>query len=42
MDLKLSHTFVQVHDQDQALAFYRDGTGHRPTVPGHGLTARNR
>ncbi|GAT66238.1 glyoxalase/bleomycin resistance protein/dioxygenase [Planomonospora sphaerica] len=27
MDLKLSHTFVQVHDQDQALAFYRDVLG---------------
>ena len=24
MDLKLSHTFVNVHDIDLALAFYRD------------------
>lgn len=27
MDLKLSHTFIQVHDQDEALAFYRDVLG---------------
>ncbi len=27
MDLKLSHTFVYVHDQDAALAFYRDVLG---------------
>lgn len=27
MDLKLSHTFVTVHDQDQALTFYRDALG---------------
>ena len=27
MDLKLSHTFVYVHDQDVALAFYRDVLG---------------
>lgn len=27
MDLKLSHTFVQVHDQDEALTFYRDALG---------------
>ncbi|AXI80829.1 VOC family protein [Peterkaempfera bronchialis] len=27
MDLKLSHTFIQVHDQDEALAFYRDILG---------------
>ncbi|MCD0481104.1 VOC family protein [Streptacidiphilus sp. ASG 303] len=27
MDLKLSHTFLQVHDQDEALAFYRDVLG---------------
>jgi catechol 2,3-dioxygenase-like lactoylglutathione lyase family enzyme len=27
MDLKLSHTFVFVHDQDEALAFYRDVLG---------------
>ena len=24
MDLRLSHCFISVHDQDQALAFYRD------------------
>ena len=24
MDLKLSHVFIHVHDQDAALAFYRD------------------
>ncbi|MGI8613141.1 MAG: VOC family protein [Nocardioidaceae bacterium] len=24
MDLKLSHSFIPVHDQDEALAFYRD------------------
>jgi len=24
MDFTLSHTFIQVHDQDEALAFYRD------------------
>lgn len=24
MDLTLSHCFIQVHDQDEALAFYRD------------------
>jgi catechol 2,3-dioxygenase-like lactoylglutathione lyase family enzyme len=27
MDLKLSHTFIPVHDQDEALAFYRDTLG---------------
>ncbi|HEX6343701.1 VOC family protein [Umezawaea sp.] len=27
MDLKLSHTFIPVHDQDEALAFYRDVLG---------------
>lgn len=27
MDLKLSHTFLFVHDQDAALAFYRDVLG---------------
>jgi len=27
MDLKLSHTFVPVHDQDAALVFYRDVLG---------------
>jgi catechol 2,3-dioxygenase-like lactoylglutathione lyase family enzyme len=27
MDLKLSHTFIHVHDQDAALAFYRDVLG---------------
>jgi len=27
MDLKLSHTFIQVEDQDEALAFYRDALG---------------
>jgi catechol 2,3-dioxygenase-like lactoylglutathione lyase family enzyme len=27
MDLKLSHTFVYVHDQDAALTFYRDVLG---------------
>ena len=27
MDLKLSHTFITVHDQDAALAFYRDVLG---------------
>ncbi len=27
MELKLSHTFVEVHDQDEALAFYRDVLG---------------
>ena len=27
MDLHLSHTFVTVHDQDEALAFYRDVLG---------------
>jgi len=27
MTMKLSHTFVSVHDQDAALAFYRDALG---------------
>ena len=27
MDLKLSHSFLYVHDQDAALAFYRDVLG---------------
>jgi predicted enzyme related to lactoylglutathione lyase len=27
MDLKLSHCFITVHDQDAALAFYRDVLG---------------
>ncbi len=27
MDLTLSHCFIQVHDQDEALAFYRDVLG---------------
>jgi catechol 2,3-dioxygenase-like lactoylglutathione lyase family enzyme len=27
MDLKLSHTFIPVHDQDEALVFYRDVLG---------------
>ncbi|MGH3912921.1 MAG: VOC family protein [Pseudonocardiaceae bacterium] len=27
MDLTLSHCFIQVHDQDEALAFYRDILG---------------
>ncbi len=27
MDLKLSHSFITVDDQDKALAFYRDGLG---------------
>ena len=27
MDLSLSHCFITVHDQDQALAFYRDVLG---------------
>jgi catechol 2,3-dioxygenase-like lactoylglutathione lyase family enzyme len=27
MDLTLSHTFISVHDQDAALAFYRDTLG---------------
>jgi catechol 2,3-dioxygenase-like lactoylglutathione lyase family enzyme len=27
MDLKLSHTFITVDDQDKALAFYRDALG---------------
>ncbi|PRY46526.1 VOC family protein [Umezawaea tangerina] len=27
MDLKVSHTFLQVHDQDEALVFYRDVLG---------------
>jgi len=27
MELKLSHTFLFVHDQDEALAFYRDVLG---------------
>jgi catechol 2,3-dioxygenase-like lactoylglutathione lyase family enzyme len=27
MDLKLSHTFIQVDDQDEALVFYRDVLG---------------
>ncbi|WP_285506509.1 VOC family protein [Actinokineospora sp. NBRC 105648] len=29
MDLKLSHTFIAVHDHDEALAFYRDTLGLR-------------
>ncbi|HEU4426277.1 MAG TPA: VOC family protein [Pilimelia sp.] len=27
MDVKLSHTFIPVHDQDEALKFYRDTLG---------------
>ncbi|TWP51575.1 VOC family protein [Lentzea tibetensis] len=27
MDLKLSHSFIYVHDQDAALTFYRDALG---------------
>lgn len=27
MGIKLSHTVIQVHDQDEALAFYRDALG---------------
>jgi len=27
MELKLSHTFIEVHDQEAALAFYRDVLG---------------
>jgi len=27
MELKISHTFIQVHDQDEALTFYRDVLG---------------
>ena len=27
MELKLSHTFIYVHDQDAALTFYRDALG---------------
>ncbi|MFI9814432.1 VOC family protein [Saccharothrix variisporea] len=30
--MKLSHTFIQVHDQDIALAFYRDVIGLKPCV----------
>lgn len=30
--MKLSHTFIQVHDQDAALAFYRDVIGLKPCV----------
>ncbi|MGW4422003.1 VOC family protein [Streptosporangium sp. NPDC004631] len=39
MDLKLSHTFIQVHDQDEALAFYRDvlGLELRVDVPFEGF-----
>ncbi|MEU5877403.1 VOC family protein [Spirillospora sp. NPDC047279] len=31
MDLKLSHTFIAVHDHDVALAFYRDALGLKVT-----------
>lgn len=39
MDLKLSHTFLQVHDQDEALTFYRDtlGLDVRVDVPFEGF-----
>ncbi|WP_433263248.1 VOC family protein [Actinosynnema sp. CS-041913] len=30
MTIKLSHTFIQVHDQDEALKFYRDVVGLEP------------
>lgn len=32
MDLKLSHVFVQVHDCDEALKFYRDVLGFTVTT----------
>ncbi|GGP50713.1 VOC family protein [Saccharothrix coeruleofusca] len=32
MTIKLSHTIIQVHDQDEALAFYRDVVGLVPCV----------
>jgi catechol 2,3-dioxygenase-like lactoylglutathione lyase family enzyme len=31
MDFKLSHVFIQVHDQDEALKFYRDVLGFKVT-----------
>ncbi len=39
MELTLTHTFVQVHDQDEALAFYRDilGLEVRNDVPFQGF-----